>query len=354
MHVNIILNPNHGSWIIEKMAQRVVDYAPELGFSAAISNAPDEQADINHWMSYAFVDSATKSPSTVFITHIDDAFKLAYVKKALQQRVDIGICMSSYAVAELSARGLPRDSLCYVLPGHDSQVTPRKIVIGLTTRLYEDGRKREALLLELARDMSLACFCFEIHGAGWDKIVPKLERAGAEVRYFPGTQDYVGDYKLMVEAIPHFDYYLYLGLDEGSLGTLDALAAGVPTIITPQGFHVNLPNAITHSFWDYGELLEIFKKLAADRKSLCDAVSELTWPSHVRQHEIIWRALHEGRRADLLHLLGQASEDDSAGYRMVTSKEFHAKSISPRRILSYIGRHPKIQIWRNAIRALIK
>jgi len=127
MHVNIILNPNHGSWIIEKMAQRVVDYAPELGFSAAISDAPDEQADINHWMSYAFVDSATKSPSTVFITHIDDAFKLAYVKKALQQRVDIGICMSSYAVAELSARGLPRDSLCYVLPGHDSQVHPARL-----------------------------------------------------------------------------------------------------------------------------------------------------------------------------------------------------------------------------------
>jgi len=47
------------------------------------------------------------------------------------------------------------------------------------------------------------------------------------------------DYEVYKELIPTLDYYLYVGKDEGQMGFIDALAAGIPTIVTPQGFHLD-------------------------------------------------------------------------------------------------------------------
>ena len=67
------------------------------------------------------------------------------------------------------------------------------------------------------------------------------------------SDNYRVDYDEIKSHVPYFDYYFYPGLDEGSLGTLDALAAGVKTIVTNQGFHLDLTNGVTHGFWDYGD-----------------------------------------------------------------------------------------------------
>lgn len=355
MHVNLILHPDHGSWIIEKMAQRVVEYAPNFNFSASIGSRPDPNADVNHWMSYAFAHEAAGTPSTVFITHVDDAYKLNYLQKALAERVDLGICMSSYAVEELSQRGLPRSSLCYVLPGHDGNVAPRRITIGFTTRLYRDGRKREDLLIKLAEEVNLSAFRFEIYGSGWEKVIGRLTKAGAEVAYFPGTDDYVTDYREMLAAISGFDYYAYLGLDEGSLGILDALAAGVKTIVTPQGFHVDLPAGITHRVWDYNDLKNVFLTIKEDQLARVSAVRPLTWARHVELHAIIWRALlhkdHEKLRQ--LSLAGEINEQTKP-FRFVSDAEFSARGRSITRLFSTLVRHPRLKIFRKYIRYIVK
>jgi hypothetical protein len=292
----------------------------------------------------------------MFITHVDDSLKLKHVKRSLQDSVELGICMSSYAVAELTLRGIPAGSLCHVLPGHDSQVVPKRIVIGLTTRLYRDGRKREDLLLRLAREMPLDAFCFEIHGSGWEKIVPKLAYAGAEVRYFPGCGDYISDYKAMLQAIPNFDYYVYLGLDEGSLGTLDALAAGVATIITPQGFHVDLPNGISHKVWDYPELHSVFLKIAGDRNARIASVEALTWERHVERHGLIWRSLLEGgcKKVSAVLAREQSSAPNIEQFRMVSNAEMVARSRSVRRTLTALGRDPMLNGLRKLVRDLFR
>lgn len=353
MHVNIILHPDHGSWIIEKMAQRLVEHASEFGFTATIRSQLDPEANINHWMSYAFAHDRSNTKTTMFVTHVDDPLKLAYLQKALAERVDLGICMSSYAVEELSQRGIPRPSLCYVLPGHDGQVVPRKITIGLTTKLYRDGRKREDLLLRLANEVKLDNFRFEIYGSGWDKVVVKLMNAGAEVAYSPGTDDYIADYQLMRAAIPNFDYYMYLGLDEGSLGTLDALCAGVKTIVTPQGFHVDLPGGITHPVWDYADLKEVFLQISADRDARITAVRSLTWSSHVERHAAIWRALLTNDDTKLTELSTTYGYANSTKIdRMVSDLEFRKRGYSMTRRLSALSRHHRFQKIRKSFRWL--
>src|SRR5213079_3455186 len=106
---------------------------------------PRGDVDLNHWMSYAFANEPQPTRATMFITHIDDPHKVSLVGTELEHGIDDGICMSSHQVEFLVAQGLPRASLCHVLPAHDNRVKPRRIRIGIATRLYPDGRKREDL-----------------------------------------------------------------------------------------------------------------------------------------------------------------------------------------------------------------
>jgi len=300
----LVLHPGNRGWIIEKFAKRLLENLAEWNVRAAISDQPSATADINHWTIYHHCKGERLTPGTVLITHVDDYEKLGMVRESLRI-ADIGICLSRMTVEELVKRGINRQQLCYITPGHDGLVTPRRIVIGITTRVrvYAGYRKREDLVSKLADAMRLDAFHFKIFGAGWDEIIPRLEAAGATVDYYPGSGDYQHDYKVILEMIPTFDYYLYTGLDEGSMGLLDALAAGVATIVTPQGFHLDIKDGITYAFWDAAEMCEIFRKIAAERQRRIDGVGNLTWNEYARQHVVVWRALLAGRQSDIPHLL---------------------------------------------------
>ena len=55
--------------------------------------------------------------------------------------------------------------------------------------------------------------------------------------------------------------YFFFGMDEGSMGFLDALAAGVQTIVTPQGFHLDAKGGITYSGETVSDFVEIFNEI---------------------------------------------------------------------------------------------
>jgi len=291
------VHPENRGWILEKFAIRLAEHLPAFGVSADVSDAASPSADVNHWLLYLYYDGTrTASTATALITHIDVVAKQRLLNRALET-LDAGVCLSRHSVETLARRGAPRDKLCFVTPGHDFSMPGKRLVIGLTSRAYADGRKREWVLVELARAMRLDRFHFEILGDGWEPIVAELQTAGATVRHTPGTSDYEHDYALMRERIPAFDYYFYPGLDEGSMGFLDALAAGVPTIVTPQGFHLDVPGGITHPFTEPGELVAIFTALAADLDRRRDSVAQLSWKRYAEQHARLWRELRDGRTA---------------------------------------------------------
>jgi hypothetical protein len=292
----LILHADNRGWILEKFAVRLAEHLGASGVAAEISDAPSPAADVNHWLLYLYYDGRRTTPSTALITHIDQFAKLRVLNTALET-LDAGICLSSMAIDTLVRRGAPREKLCYVVPGHDGLVAAKRYVIGITSRAYGDGRKREWMLVELARAMRLDRFHFEIIGEGWEPIIKDLVAAGATVRHERGTDDYAKDYALTLERIPTFDYYLYTGLDEGSMGFLDALAAGVATIVTPQGYHLDVPGGITHSFMDVDDLVRVFTAIANEGVRRTDSVAALTWARYAEQHALVWRAILEGRPA---------------------------------------------------------
>lgn len=292
MKCHLVLDVQSRGWIIEKICNRLAAELQALHCDVSIGETADEKADVNHFMLFWWMPASVPGNSTVGITHVDDSHRLVLARNAIA-KCALGICMSSMTVRQLVGEGLPENKLCFIPPALDAGIEPRRIVIGITTKVYPDGRKREGLLRRLAADIDLSAFHFEIFGSGWDDIAQSLRHAGATVSVtaIEGGPD--EEYRQLRQRISSFDYYLYTGLDEGSMGTLDALAAGVRTIITPQGFHVDLPYGITHPFWEYAELRAIFQDIALERDRRIRSVQALTWKSYAGRHLQAWRVLLE-------------------------------------------------------------
>jgi hypothetical protein len=315
----LIIDSVNRQWIIGKMAARLAASLEAYGVIADIGEGPREDVDVNHWMLYlqpwrhyypapGFFSPSWKPAATrhtAMITHVDDPLKMQIIREAMNKILDTGICMSRMTKAELIGHGVDANRLTYINPGHDSAVKPRRIVVGITSRLYADARKREDDLVHVARSMPLDAFRFEILGTGWEAIAAVLREAGAEVD-LSGAD---GDYAHILARLPEFDYYLYMGWDEGSMGTLDALAAGVKTIITPQGFHLDLQGGITHPFRDQTELTNIFRSIRDDRQRRLDSVKHLTWDEYARKHALVWRALLDGRATEIPRLVREEPLD---------------------------------------------
>lgn len=295
MKCNIVLHPNCRGWIIEKMALRLNEGLRGLGVDSSVRDAYMPAADINHFMIFHYLEGARPGHNTMLITHVDDALKYRMIRDALET-IEVGICMSQMTVGRLVDDGIPADRLCYILPANDKNITPRRLVIGITSNLYPDGRKREFLLAQLAQEMDLSGFHFDVFGRNWRRTAEQLRAGGATVSVTEGTNDYQRDYEEICRSIPQFDYYFYMGMDEGSMGVMDAMDAGIPTILAPQGFHLDIPHAITHPFGDFGELKEIFRRIPRSRQERVESARALTWVEHARRHAQLWNGMLEGRR----------------------------------------------------------
>ena len=349
MKVNLLLNPANRSWIIQKIAENLAEHLLPLDVQASITDTVDETAHLVHHMSWAFANIGTRQPSTMLITHLDDVYKMNQVKTTLASHVDVGICMSSDTMRQLMDHGTPAPSLYFISPAHDGMIVPRRTVIGITSRVYADGRKREALLKGLAKRMRLEGFEFRIFGLGWEPTIQELELAGAKVIYFGESDDFRKDYVTIQTEIPKFDYYLYLGMDEGSLGTLDALSAGVATIVSPQGFHLDLPGGITHPVLSLDDLEQVFSAIDAERLSRVRAVEGLTWASYASRHSAVWRAVVDGQPLPALPAIGPVSEAARSSMNAMRKKSLYANTLHPRRLVSAISHWTIMKSVRRAV-----
>jgi hypothetical protein len=287
MKIHIVCYEDVDDWILGKIARKLHHSLKAIGMDVTLGKEADAAADINHHIIYWGYVDRKRTVETVMVTHIDNYRELGKVRQQLVDvDVEMGICMSFEAVNRLAHFGVPRQRLCFVNPAHDHAVRPRKVLIGITSRVYPDGCKREHLVQELAGLIAPEHFKFAIMGAGWERVVEALEQKGIEVEYVDHF-----DYDAYCELIPRLDYYLYTGLDEGSMGFMDAVAAAVPTIVVPQGYHLDAPGGITHPFHDLDDLVRIFAEIAGQRIRRASSVADWTWEENARKHALVWHYL---------------------------------------------------------------
>lgn len=296
MKVNIVCYEDPALWIFGKFARKLQEEVSRAGTECALSREPDPAADVNHHISYINYRPAPggRSLDTLMITHVDTLHKFGMLKGQLAA-ARMGVCMSRETQRKLVSAGLPADRLCYANPAHDGVIKPRPLVLGITSKVHADGRKGEEAIAGLCAKISPADFRFAIMGAGWQPTVEKMRSLGFRVDYYDAF-----DYGKYVEIVPSFDYYLYISHDEGSMGFQDALSAGVKTIVTPQGYHLDAPGGLTHPVNDACELAGACLAIAAERRKLTGAVASWTWANYARKHIDLWRFLLEGPSAPRL------------------------------------------------------
>jgi len=285
MKVHIVCYEDVNAWILGKFARKLCENLNALSVPTDISKVPDPSADINHHIIYFDYDGKKTTVETVMVTHIDTPWKLKLLQKQLRV-AKMGICASAETVNNLIQANIPKEKLCFINPAHDEVMKPRKIVVGITSKVQPSGCKREKMLVDIAKRISPGDFKFKIMGAGWEPIIDHLGRLGFEVEYYNNF-----NYGVYTQLVPSLDYYLYLGQDEGSMGFIDALAAGVPTIVTPQGFHKDAENGITYPFNTIPELEKVFKSLLEERNARIHAVSTWTWRHYAIKHIKVWQGL---------------------------------------------------------------
>lgn len=334
MKVNIICKEDVNSWILGKFALKMQECMIKLGVECSISKYPDDNADINHCIVYYEFDGKHRNIDTVMVTHIDEVEKLELVQKNIGE-LSMAICMSKHMTQWLTKMGVDKSKLCYVDPAHDSCALIKKYVIGIASRVYADGRKREVFFNNFADDLDPNYFEFKFMGAGWESQVAALKSKGFSVVYYDKfiREEY---YKF----IQSLDYYLYTGTDEGQMGFVDAAAAGVPSIVTPQGYHLDAPEALTFPFWTYEDLISILLKLQSDRQKLVNSVRTWTWMDYTRKHIEIWQYLM-GIKQESSYIDGLNSylelQDDVIGF----DKDFSDKELAKLKVLSDLHKENK-------------
>lgn len=278
------------SWILGKFARKLKEELCRLGQDADIADEEDPLADVNHYVFYGDLKRVCRNRHTVrtsMVTHIDCSLKKDMIKFQTQNQVTC-ICMSAETLNRLSSWGIARERICYVNPAHDEEIKTRKIVLGITNRCYYgmDFRKRDDLIVEICKQIDPQLFELKIMGAGWDEIVLRIEELGFTVNYYAEF-----DREIYKELIPSLDYWIYYGFDEGSMGYLDALAAGVKTICTPQGYHLDTKCGLTHPCSTIEDFVKVLKQIQEEKRQIMDAVKDWTWSNYAKKHLEIWQYL---------------------------------------------------------------
>jgi len=284
MKVNIVnYEAGFNNGILTKFAVKLNEELLKLGVDSKISPTPDPKADVNHHINYLpyMHENSPDSINTLQITHIWEGYKLDALKKGMET-ADLGICFSSHMPQWLEMKGLDPQKLDYVLPAHDG-IKRRHQIVAILTNVYPDGCKREGMFTELVKTLNKDEWAFRIMGSGWENILPPLVAEGLQVDYF---HDF--NYEIHQRILESSDYALYFGEDEGSMGLLDAANAGVKTIGTPQGFHLDMP--LDYYFSTQEELNTLFKGLNKN------PVETWTWERHAKEHLRLWQQLNTDKK----------------------------------------------------------
>lgn len=284
-------------WILTKFAKKLEENLERLGVDVDIDSCCDPKADINHHIAHHPYEPIRDLNDTLMITHIDSMSLLNQTKFQLET-AKMGICMSKETMNMLTMNGVSREKLCYINPAQDGVIKPKKYILGITHRNHADidHRKKVENVLEICKKINPIYFSFLIMGDGWDPIIKDMKEMGFEVEYYDHF-----DYEIYTKYVmSKMDYYLFFGYDEGSMGFMDALAAGVKTIVTPQGFHLDIKDGITYPCKTIPDFIDTLLDIQGEREKIVKSIESYTWENYAKKHLEVWEYITRNKSLDEL------------------------------------------------------
>lgn len=258
---------NHGDsygWIMQILEEDIKREAKALGYECNSGDYKDYNGeeiyyDFNYHIAVPVKEAKHRS---VFYTHLNlnlDEKELVSIKDDF----DSFICMSPEDVQFLIELGFdPKKVFGLTLPVRNTYVKP--LTIGMFSACYPDGRKNEAWITEYCREHTIAQLVnFIFIGPRWGHVVEELGKYNCSAEWHNISRKLPYEYQYQQNQLADLDYYIYIGMDGGAMGTYDAYAQGVPLCVTYDGFHKSIPD-LDYVFDDkegfFAELTKIILK----------------------------------------------------------------------------------------------
>jgi hypothetical protein len=289
MFKSLFINTTAASnWIFRIIAEDICREVKKLGLTCRMGKLDQYQGEdiVYHmWWRLAVPVKGAKLNS-VFITHTDDALKEFDLKK-MKNSFDSFVCMSPEDAKFLCDLGFDSSKVVGLdLPARNNYIRPMSI--GIFSACYPDGRKNEQWLLDYCEnDENAKLLNFVFIGSGWYRIAQRLEEMSISFEWHNVPRELPYEYQFQQDVLKNVDYYMYMGMDGGAMGTLDAYAMGCQLIITNDGFHQTIPN-IDYAFDTRDGFIKQMMTVAKRQRDKIDFYKKRTVENYVIELVKVW------------------------------------------------------------------
>lgn len=231
------------NWILKILGDDIYNGLSRLGYECRKGPYEDYQGeDISFHMWWRFAQPYKEAKvNAVFVTHTDDVTKESDLIK-MKDQFDIFVTMSPEDAQFLIEIGFDKNKVFGLnLPVRNTYVRP--MTMGIFSACYADHRKNDHWLQEYCSTHELARLVnFVFIGGGWGKFVDQLEKEGCSFQWINISRKMPHEYFYQQLLLSQVDYYVYMGLDGGAMGTYDAYAMGVRLCVADDGYHKSIPD----------------------------------------------------------------------------------------------------------------
>ena len=236
------------NWIMGKIASDIQNVAQNMGVVCNRGKYEDYNGEeICYHIAYQEAEPFKGAKhNSVFYTHLNDSLQEKNLV-SIKDKFDSFICMSPEDAQFMIELGFdPKKVYGRTLPVRNTYIKP--ISIGIFSACYPDGRKNEKWLIDYCRENPAAqCVNFVFIGPGWGRVVEELESLNCSSEWHNVSRKLPFEYQFQQNKLAGLDYYIYMGMDGGAMGTYDAYAQDVQLCVTFDGFHKSIPD-LDYSF----------------------------------------------------------------------------------------------------------
>ena len=272
--VHIVDYAGHG-WILQKIANEVMELSYHRNLKMSRDNVPNLDADINYYINWVLFtkDRPKSNYDMIFFTHFENIPE----EVPILNRADMIVAMSEHGKKLVKEKGVKTE--VHALKAFGTNVSiKKKIRIGFSGRFYDSGRKGEKDLIKLANNLDRSIFQFVFHNTSddaYDKINKSVvKQIGAEIVYKDINKFFSG-----------IDYFLQTSTAEGgSMDILNAIYAGVPIVSRSIGFMYNMATKDDLIYSDIEEIIAFFESIGNAKLDKFEKIKEYTWENFRSDH----------------------------------------------------------------------
>lgn len=240
---SVFIHEAGANWILKILGEDIYKGLSRLGYTCHKGPYEDYQGeDISFHMWWRFAQPYKEAKiNAVFITHTDDAVKEGDLIR-MKNQFDIFVTMSPEDAQFLIELGFDKNKVFGLnLPVRNTYIRP--MTMGIFSACYPDHRKNDHWLQEYCLTHELARLVnFVFIGSGWGDFVNQLEKDGCSFQWINISRRMPHEYFYQQLLLSQVDYYVYMGMDGGAMGTYDAYAMGVKLCVADDGYHKSIPD----------------------------------------------------------------------------------------------------------------